>query len=82
MFLGECKYVVKEQKIPKYVIDDTEISSDSDQENSDEETSNKESFNEEDSNKEIFDKINYDEENNDITNKTLFIILICIYIYI
>ena len=44
MFLGECKYVVKEQKIPKYVIDDTEISSDSDQENSDEENSNKEIF--------------------------------------
>ena len=56
MFLGECIYVVKEQKIPKYVIDDTEICSDSDQENSDEENSNKETFSEENSNKEIFYK--------------------------
>ena len=37
MFLEECKYVVKEKKIPKYIIDDIEISSDSDRENSDEE---------------------------------------------
>ena len=32
MFLEECKYVVKEKKISKYMIDDTEISSDSDKE--------------------------------------------------
>ena len=32
MFLEECKYVVKEKKISKYIIDDTEISSDSDKE--------------------------------------------------
>ena len=34
MFLEECKYVVKETEIPKYIIDDTKISSDSDRENS------------------------------------------------
>ena len=37
MFLDECKYIVKETKIPKYIIDDIEIPSDSDKENSDEE---------------------------------------------
>ena len=36
MFLEECKYVVEEKKIPKYIIDQIEISSDSDKENSDE----------------------------------------------
>ena len=36
VFLEECKYVVKEKKIPKYIIDDIEISSDSDRENSEE----------------------------------------------
>ena len=41
MFWEECKYVVKEKKIPKYIIDDSEISSDSDRENSDEENSDK-----------------------------------------
>ena len=35
--LEECPYVVIEKKIPKYIIDNTEISSDSDRENSDEE---------------------------------------------
>ena len=45
MFLEECKYVVKEKKI----IDDIEISSDSDRENSNEENSNEENFNEENS---------------------------------
>ena len=34
--LEECPYVVSEKKIPKYIIDNTEISSDSDWENSDE----------------------------------------------
>ena len=36
VFLEECKYVIKEKKIPKYIIDDREISSDSDRENPDE----------------------------------------------
>ena len=37
MFLEECKYVIKEKKIPKYIIDDVEFSSNSNEENSDEE---------------------------------------------
>ena len=53
VFLEECKYVVKEKKrIPKCIIDDTEISSDSDKEKSDEENSY-----EEKSDEEIFEKI-------------------------
>ena len=36
MFLEECKYVVTDGKIPQYIIDDIEISFDSDRENSDE----------------------------------------------
>ena len=34
MFLEECKYVVKEKKVPKYIIDHIEIFSDSDSKNS------------------------------------------------
>ena len=30
VFLEECKYVVKEKKMPEYITDDIEISSDSD----------------------------------------------------
>ena len=43
MFLEECKYIVKEKKMPEYVTNDIEISfddydrEDSDEENSDEE---------------------------------------------
>ena len=37
VFLEECKYVIKEKKIPKYIIDDVEFSSNSNEENSDEE---------------------------------------------
>ena len=54
VFLEECKYVIKEKKIPKYIIDNVEISSDSDRDNSDEENSNKD---------------NSDEENSDEENK-------------
>ena len=47
VFLEECKYIVKEIKIPEYIADDIEIySNDSDGEDSDpsdEEHSNKES---------------------------------------
>ena len=39
LFSEECKYVVKEKKMPKCIIDDIEISSDSDRENSVEENS-------------------------------------------
>ena len=44
MRLEECKYVVKEKKIPKYIIDDIEIPSDSDEENSSEENSHEENL--------------------------------------
>ena len=37
MLLEEYKHVVKEKKISKYIIDDIEISYDSDKKNSDEE---------------------------------------------
>ena len=37
MLLEECKYVAKEKKIPKYIIDNIEISSDFNEYNSDEE---------------------------------------------
>ena len=51
MFLEECKFVVKEKKMPEYITDDIEISSndsdweDSDEENHDEENSDEEKFN-------------------------------------
>ena len=45
--LEEYEHVVKEKKIPEYITDDTEISSDSDRENSDEENSTKENSHEE-----------------------------------
>ena len=44
VFLEKCKYLAKEKEIPKYIIDNIEISSDSDRENSDEENSNEENF--------------------------------------
>ena len=47
VFLKECKYVLKEKKNSKYIIDDIEISSDSDRENSDEENSSENNFDEE-----------------------------------
>ena len=58
MFLEECKYVVKEKMIPKYIIVDIDISSDSDKENSDEENSDEKSPDEEN-----FDVRHSDEEN-------------------
>ena len=53
MFLEECKYVFKENKIPEYIIDDIEISSDCYGEDFDEDIFNKENP----------DKENFDEEN-------------------
>ena len=41
VFLEECKYVVKENKIPRYIINDIQISPDSDRKNSGEENSDK-----------------------------------------
>ena len=52
LFLEECKYVVKEKKIPKYITDDIEISSDSDRENSDRESSDDENSDEGNSDRE------------------------------
>ena len=49
MLLEECKSVSQEKKIPKYIIDDIEISSDSDRENFDEENSGRESSDEKNS---------------------------------
>ena len=42
MLLEEYKYVVKEKSVPKYIIDDIELISDSDKENPDEQNSNEE----------------------------------------
>ena len=53
VFLEECKYAVKEKKMPEYITDDIEISSDdSDKEDSDEEISNEENSDEENCNEE------------------------------
>ena len=52
VFLKERKYVVREKKMPEYITDDIEISSNSDREDSDEEISNKENSDEENSNEE------------------------------
>ena len=57
VLLEERKYAVKEKKMPKYVIDDIEISSDSDTENSNEENSHEK---------------NSDEKNKKNTNTTSF----------
>ena len=51
MLLEEYKYVLKEKKIPKYIIDHIEISSDFDRENSDEEKPIEENSDEENSDK-------------------------------
>ena len=63
VLLEECKYVVKEKKISKYIIDDIEISSVSDRENSDDENSDEESLDEENSDEENSDEENSNEEN-------------------
>ena len=56
VFLEECEYVVKEKKIPNYIIGNVEISPDSDRENSNEENSGEENSNEENSNAKILMK--------------------------
>ena len=69
MFLEDCKYVVKEKKVPQYIIDDIDISSDSYKENSGEE-----SFEENNSDEEISD-----EKELKNTNMTkIFISFFCI----
>ena len=62
VFLEECKYVGKEKKIPKYIIDDIEISSGSDEENSDKKIPKKKST-KKCSDEENSSEINFDEEN-------------------
>ena len=47
MFLEECKYLIKEKKIPKYITDNAEIPFDSDRENSDKESSDEKNTDEE-----------------------------------
>ena len=54
VFLEEYKYFVKGKKIPKYIIDHIEISSDSDRENSGREKSYEENSDEEHCNEENF----------------------------
>ena len=51
--------LLKKKKIPKYVIDDIEISSDSAEENSDEENSDKQNSDEKNSDEENLKKIIY-----------------------
>ena len=63
VFLEECKNVVKEKKIPKYIIDDIEFFSDSDREKSDEKNSDAENSDAENSNEQNFKEENFDEEN-------------------
>ena len=46
VFLEECNYFVKEEKISKYIIDNIEISSDCYRGDSDEENSNEKNSNE------------------------------------
>ena len=60
--------------ILKYIIDNIEISLDSDKENSDKKTSNEENPNEE-----YFDEKHSDEENYKSTKKNYFITFFCIY---
>ena len=61
----ECKYIAKEKKFPKYIVDDIEISSDFDRENSNEENYQK------NSDKENSNEQNFDEENLKNTNITI-----------
>ena len=53
VFLKECKYVVQEKRIPEYITDNIEISSDSYREESDEEVQNKNSDEEKGSRKRL-----------------------------
>ena len=62
VLLEECKYVVKEKKTFKYIIEDIEISSGSDRENSDDKGSDEKNSDEENSDEENSGKENFDEE--------------------
>ena len=64
VFLEECKYIITEKKIPKYIIDDIEISSDSDRENYHRENADEENSDEENSNERKFLMKNKENEEN------------------
>ena len=68
MILEECNYDVNKNKIPKYIIDNIESSSDSYREKSDEENSSEESSNEKNSDEENPNEGNSDEKNSDELN--------------
>ena len=68
MILEECNYDVNKNKIPKYIIDNIESSSDSYREKSDEENSSEESSNEKNSDEENANEGNSDEKNSDELN--------------
>ena len=74
VFLEECKSVIKEKKIPKYIIDDVEFSSDSNEENSNEETllektqMEKNSDYEENSDEEILEKLQTEKDSEENSN--------------
>ena len=61
--LEECKYVVKEKKMSKFITHDIEMSSNSDREKSDEENSDEETSNKENSDEENSNEENSNEEN-------------------
>ena len=63
MFLQECKYVAKKKKIPKYIIGNIEVPSDSNKENCDEENSDEDNSHEKNSNEPNSDEKNSDEGN-------------------
>ena len=58
VFLEECKYVLKEKKVAKYITDDIEISHDFDREDSDEKIADEENANKENSDEENFNEKN------------------------
>ena len=74
VFLEECKYVIKEKKIPKYIIDDVKFSSDSNEENSNEGTlleksqMEKNSDYEENSNEEILERLQTEKKSEENSN--------------
>ena len=76
MFLEECKYVAKEKKIPKYIIGNIEVSSDSNKENCDKENSDEDNYHEKNSN-----ELNSDEKNSDEGNLKILFINFLFYIW-
>ena len=67
ILLEQCKFVVKEKKMPEYITDDIETSSD----DSDREDSDEENPDEENSDEEKFNKENQAQNVNKKTNKCI-----------